>query len=99
MAADTIRVVARLVARPDRAAELSRLLVGLIAPTRREDGCLRYELWQNLNDRSDFTFVEEWENETALDAHLSSRHVTEMRSRLHELLAQPADLRTYKLLG
>ena len=54
-----VRVVARIVARPGRVEELCALLRGLIEPTRREPGCVTYELLQNTPDPTDFTFVEE----------------------------------------
>ena len=54
-----LRVVARVVARPGKVEELQALLRGLIEPTRREPGCVTYELLQNTADPTDFTFVEE----------------------------------------
>jgi len=58
-----VRVVARVVARPGKEDELRTLLRGLIEPTRREPGCVTYELLQNTADPTDFTFVEEWSSE------------------------------------
>jgi len=40
-----VRVVARVVARPGKEDELQTLLRGLIEPTRREPGCVTYELF------------------------------------------------------
>ena len=50
-------------ARPGKEDELRALLRGLIEPTRREPGCVTYELLQNTADPTDFTFVEEWSSE------------------------------------
>jgi quinol monooxygenase YgiN len=61
-----MKVILRLSAKPD---ELKRVLIGLAAPTRKEPGCLSYEIFQNLADPCDFTFVEEWSSDAALDAH------------------------------
>jgi hypothetical protein len=58
-----VKVVARLVALPEKAESLKAILSGLIDPTRAEKGCLRYELLQNQADPTDFTFVEEWATE------------------------------------
>jgi len=54
-----VRVVARNVACFGKEDELRTLLRGLIEPTRREPGCVTYELLQNTTDPTDFTFVEE----------------------------------------
>ena len=55
----SVRVVARVVVRRGKEDELRTLLRGLIEPTRREPGCVTYELLQNTTDPTDFTFVEE----------------------------------------
>ena len=66
---ESMKVILRLSAKPDKVDELKRILTGLAAPTRKEPGCLSYEIFQNLADPCDFTFVEEWASDAALDAH------------------------------
>ncbi|MCS6805681.1 MAG: putative quinol monooxygenase [Acidobacteriota bacterium] len=95
----TLRVVARIIARPDKVEELRSLLMGLIEPTRKEPGCIAYELLQNKADETDFTFVEEWEDDAALDAHLASPHVREALSKAPALLAAEPDIRRYNVVG
>ena len=68
-------VIAHIRAREDKQDELRELLAGLVGPTRRESGCIRYQLCRNNADSRDFTFVEEWESEAALDAHLKKPHL------------------------
>jgi len=51
------------------------ILIALVEPTRRESGCIQYELLQNQEDLTNFVFVEEWENEALLNAHLDSPHI------------------------
>ncbi|MDD5558580.1 putative quinol monooxygenase [Candidatus Methylomirabilis sp.] len=94
-----VRVVARIVARPGKEDELRALLQGLIEPTRREPGCVTYELLQNKTDPADFTFVEEWRSEADLDAHLQSAHLRQARSRLSELAVTDPDIRRYTVVG
>ncbi|TAK94934.1 MAG: antibiotic biosynthesis monooxygenase, partial [Verrucomicrobia bacterium] len=40
----TITVVATFKARPGKESELRAALIGLVAPTRKEAGCLNYDL-------------------------------------------------------
>jgi len=47
--------------------EEEELFCGLIEPTRKESGCISYELLQNRDDPTDFTFVEEWEKPRTID--------------------------------
>ncbi len=99
MADHGVRVVARIVARPGKEDELRELLRGLIEPTRKEPGCVTYELLQNKTDPTDFTFVEEWRSDADLDAHLQSPHLQHARSRLPELTAVDPDIRRYTVVG
>ena len=95
---NTIRVIARLVSKPDRVGDTRVTLEALIEPTRAENGCVTYELMQNNADPTDFTFVEEWESDDALDAHLASAHIEQLRSIADELLAAEPDVRRYTLI-
>ncbi|MEW6496150.1 MAG: putative quinol monooxygenase [Cyanobacteriota bacterium] len=99
MSKTTIRVVARVVALEDKVEQVKSVLIGLVEPTRKEEGCLVYELLQNQKDSTDFTFVEEWESQELLDAHLASAHIAEAVSQLNGLLAAAPDIRVYRLLG
>ena len=92
----TVRVVARVIARPDKVEELKAVLGRLITPTRAESGCIRYDLCQNYNDPTDFTFIEEWESAEQLDAHLASQHLKTAVEQLTGLVAVDPDIRRYK---
>ena len=91
----TVHIVARFIARPECVAELRTLLLGLLEPTRQEPGCLRYELLHNAADPTDFTFVEEWADEAAINAHLQTPHLTAAVSQSQPLLAAALDVRRY----
>ncbi|AFY51310.1 hypothetical protein Nos7524_5620 (plasmid) [Nostoc sp. PCC 7524] len=99
MTNQTIHVVARFVALPDKVEELKALLLGLIEPTGQEAGVIKYQLLQNQSDPTDFTFVEEWESEAALDTHLASRRLQVPIAKLEGLIATPPDIRRYSLLA
>ena len=57
MPAGPLRVIARIKAKSDAVSEVRELLCGLMEPTRKESGCISYELLQNRDDPTDFTFV------------------------------------------
>lgn len=96
---ETLRVVARIKARADKVGELREALLSLVGPTRAEAGCLVYELLQNTDDATDFTFVEEWTSAAALAAHFETEHLKNFSLRVHELCAAETDIRTYTLVG
>ena len=98
MGESSLRVVARIKAKPDKVTEVREALSGLVAPTRREDGCIVYELLQNQSDPTDFTFVEEWVSPAALDKHATSEHIRATRETLKDIIEAPADIRTYDVV-
>ena len=44
-------------------------LLGMVEPTRRESGCLCYNLHRSKSDSTQFMFYEQWASKEALDAH------------------------------
>jgi quinol monooxygenase YgiN len=98
MASQSFRVVARIVAKPESIREVQDILLGFVAPTRAEQGCVTYELLQNREDPTDFTFVEEWTDDPSFEAHHKSPHITAGFPKLQSLVAQSPDIRTYRLL-
>ena len=95
MAGKTIRVVARMVARKEKADQVRDILTALVDPTRSEAGCIRYELLQNKADLTDFTFVEEWINDAAIDLHMRTPHIVQALVKLPDLIAAAPDIRRY----
>ena len=95
----TIQVVAHLRAQEGKGAALGEALKGLVEPTRAEPGNLSYELLASLDDDRDFTFVEEYQDGDALDAHMQTPHVAAAMAAMPELVEGGLDLRTYRQLG
>jgi len=98
MAGTTIRVVARIVARKEKTDQVRDILAGLVDPTRSETGCISYELLQNKADPADFTFVEEWKDDAAIDAHLRTQHIIQALVKLPDLIAAAPDIRRYTVV-
>jgi quinol monooxygenase YgiN len=82
----TLTVVARLKARAGKEDELFRVLGGLLAPTRAETGCVRYEMNRSHDDPGLFMFVELWDDRPLWEAHMASPHLTAFAARQGELV-------------
>ncbi len=95
----TVRVVAHFNARAETAAAVREIVTGFIAPTRKEGGCISYVLMQNDADPLEFTFVEEWASNAALDTHLQTPHLRAGAAKLTGLLAKPGDIRRYSVIA
>ena len=99
MSQESVRVVAHLRAKAGKEQELKALLLSLLKPTRMEKGCREYRLYQSKQEVSDMTFVEEWDSDEALDAHLQTPHVQTVLAQVPALIYAPPDIRRYRLVG
>lgn len=91
-----LQVVARFRAKPGQEAALRAVLASLIAPTLAEPGCYQYDLIQHAQDPAEFVFIEDWEDDAALDAHLQTAHVQSGLARGTPLVAAPPELHRYR---
>ncbi|MBL9136712.1 MAG: antibiotic biosynthesis monooxygenase [Verrucomicrobiales bacterium] len=92
MSSVPVTVTARLKAQPGKQTALRELLAALVVPTRREDGCLNYDLHVASDDPSVLLFHENWRSKADLDRHLGSPHVTAVLAQLPALLAEPPEM-------
>lgn len=96
----TIRVVAHITARPGKEVEVQSILSGMISPTRQEPGCIQYELLHNLNNPAEFTLLEEWETQAALDDHSTAPHTKAAEAKIDSAIEHsPPDVRFYRSLS
>jgi quinol monooxygenase YgiN len=70
-----LKVVAIAETSADKADELKSICLGLIEPTRKESGCISYELYQDQDNRGKFVFIETWQSREHLDNHLKTPHL------------------------
>ncbi len=72
---NTLTVIAKVEIKRGNVERVEKELLKLIDPTRKEEGCLRYELHQDNQNKECFIFVESWENQALLEAHMQSTHL------------------------
>lgn len=99
MTNETVRVLARVTARPDRIEAVKSILLSLLGETRKENGCISYQLLQNKAEPGDFTFVEEWASDSAIDTHFTTAHMQDAFSKAASLLAKEPDIQRYSVIG
>lgn len=51
-----------------------------IAETRKEPGCISYDLHQSISEPNKVVFVERWKDQAAIDAHFAAPHYKEFRA-------------------
>jgi quinol monooxygenase YgiN len=93
-----ICVIARAAAKPGNEENLRKVLNGMLSPTRAEDGCSFYRLFE-AREPGLFYFYELWRDEAALNAHVDSVHFKEMQIRLKDLLFEPLEVSLVREIG
>jgi quinol monooxygenase YgiN len=99
MSEKIVTVVATFQARSGKETELRAALLGLVAPTRKEAGCLNYDVHQSPEEPAKFLFHENWTSKAALDAHLQSAHVKALFPRVDELCVAFPEISVWEKIG
>lgn len=71
---------------------LKEMLTKLISPTLQEEGCINYDLYQNLNDATQFMFYENWASKEAHAKHSESPHIKKCGAIIDEFLEKPFEI-------
>ena len=74
-----IYVIATLTIKPDTLDVVAEAAQRCIAATRREKGCVSYDLNASLTDPQTLVFVERWETRDDLTAHSKQPHLAAWR--------------------
>lgn len=99
MSSKSITVVATFQAKPGKEDELKQALIGLLAPTRQEAGCINYDLHVLPEDPARFLFHENWMSKAHLDAHLQSAHIKVLLPRVPELAVAMPEIRIWERIA
>jgi len=81
-----LTVVARIQAKPGRETAVAAELHRLLEPSRRDAGCLNYDLHVSLETPGLFLFYENWETPEAWAAHMDTPHLLKWRTAAEDLV-------------
>ena len=93
-----INVMARIIVKPEAAVQMRDILRELAVNSRRESGCISYELYQQTGHRYVFQTIEQWLDQTAADAHLLTPHVAKAVAAAGPLFAGAPEIESYQLI-
>ena len=99
MSQKPVTMVVTFQARPGKEAELRTLLTGLLAPTRKEAGCLNYDLHADPADPSKFLFHENWASHAHIEAHARMPHIQTLLKRMDELCVEALKISYWEKIG
>jgi quinol monooxygenase YgiN len=99
MSTTPVTVIATLKARPGQEPALEQALLDLIPTTRKEAGCLNYDLHRSTDDSRVFVFYENWTSQAALEAHLANAHLVAFGQKADALLSEPPQIVLFQKIG
>lgn len=85
----TITVIARAKILADRRDRFIAAARSCIAETRKEAGCLGYDMHESVSEPNSFVFVEEWRDRATVDAHMRMPHLQAFLAVAQTCLAEP----------
>jgi quinol monooxygenase YgiN len=99
MNAKSLTVIAQMKAKPGTEHEVRRELLSLIVPSRKDAGCLNYDLHQALDNPALFVFHENWASKEYLDQHLQKPDLQAVLARVGQLVAEPPQITLWEKIG
>lgn len=80
-----LKIVAKSLIIDNEIGKAIELYEELSKNTVLEDGCISYELFQDMNNKNMLVIIEEWENEACFEAHKESGHFTKLVPQISKI--------------
>ena len=74
-----IYLIATLTIKPGSLPAIMEAVMPCIEATRKEAGCISYDLFHSTTDENTLVFVERWTDQAAIDAHFEEPHLIAWR--------------------
>ncbi len=85
-------VIIKMTALPEKCLELKQTILALIEPTRKEKGCLRCDVFEDIENENSFCLVEYWESRKDLDDHKRSHRFAVLMGTRNLLSTEPESM-------
>jgi quinol monooxygenase YgiN len=92
-------IFARFRARTGQENALEEALQDVLAPTRKEAGCIRIHAFRSTRDPRLFYIHSQWTNEAAFEIHAGLPHTVKFIERVEPLIDHPLDVTRAELIG
>lgn len=67
-----IAVIMKMIVRPEKRREFLQTILAMVDPSRKQNGCLSREFYQDTRNQDSFVLLEEWKTRKDLDDHFRS---------------------------
>jgi quinol monooxygenase YgiN len=88
----SLTIIALVKAKPGKEAEMRNELLTFVEPSRRDPGCVNYDLHQSVEEPARFLFHENWASKESFDQHMQMPHLQAAIARATPNLAEPPQI-------
>ena len=91
-----VKVVAKRQFSKENLEKAIELYSELVDETRKEEGCIAYNLFQDTKNECILTMIEEWESKVYLKAHFNSEHFKRIVPQIGQIGEGDGEVNIYK---
>lgn len=92
MSDENIILVAPLKVKEGMVDEAKNAALSLVDASRAEEGCLKYDIHQSIEDQTVLIWHEVWTSKGALDEHFQKPYFTSFFAKVGEVAAEPPQI-------
>jgi len=83
-----IVLITKVWVKPDRVSEYKDTFTTMAQETRKEEGCVSYLLFQDVQHQDVWYTIGRWKTVEAVHEHMTARHSTSANAKAGEMLIQ-----------
>jgi len=90
-------IVAKVFVKPDKIKDFVEAAKEMIEKSNLESGCSFYQLYQDPYENTKFVFVEQYDNQAAVDAHFASDYFKGFGPKVTDLVSEPSQIKVVSM--
>ncbi|HEU5410173.1 MAG TPA: putative quinol monooxygenase [Candidatus Acidoferrales bacterium] len=94
-----LTVIAYIFAKPGEEQRVRAALLGLVEETRKEKGCINYDLHESEDNPAHFVMYENWRSAADLEEHARSAHLRDFGKNMGPFLERPTEITKWNMVS
>lgn len=86
-----LQTVSKIYVKEDQINEFIEVFRGMVDPTKKENGCIQYEMYQDEENPSTLIVLEQWGSRDDFDNHMKSEHLERILPKMGEFMRKEAE--------
>lgn len=91
-----ITLVVKALIKEGKVDEYKRITNELALESRKEEGCVSYNLYVDIDNPQILTFIEVWKDKKAIETHNNTKHFKKLAPKLRELREGSSEVNFYE---